>query len=577
MSIKTLNLLLILLYINVTFSQNIEKDSIQVEIDSLIKKYNYKRSKEAFNVYQYLLKKSKEINYEKGLLQTYTNLVSYHGWEKNLDSVLHYSNLSSKIEMTEENRRLKLMSLNGEGQIFDFYFGLTERALESYIEYYKHYEAKNEKDKRELYTLKYALANSYLSKKQYDKTIEILNNCLKDSTYLHNSLKYRMLSLLGNVYQVKKMPEKSIPLNEKALNIAITDKVPLHYILAAKQSITYDYYLEKDYKKALDSLLAIKDKLASIVPQAESVNYDYLSIYYEGLGNTKKAIYYLNKTIETTPRYKKLPDLYKRLIEYYTKTNQKELILKTYKAKQKVIDSIRGMEQKAFINYYDNRLSLIDLEKAQKKSILEHKILENKNEKQQDYITKLLVFAGFLILVIILIVLYKKYDKSEEKVKQLEENKTELLKNHIKVRESELSALIIAHNNKRNKLGEIKETLSEAIKNNSKDAILKSEKKLFTFIKNFSVDDFFSKRIESQYPGIVHQLQSRHEELSSTDIKHCIFVKLGLSLKESAELLNVTTGTVKTARNRAKTKIKLPEGVSLKSYLDTIKMGDITL
>jgi len=45
---------------------------------------------------------------------------------------------------------------------------------------------------------------------------------------------------------------------------------------------------------------------------------------------------------------------------------------------------------------------------------------------------------------------------------------------------------------------------------------------------------------------------------------------LGLSVKESAQLLHVGIGAVKMGRNRAKSKMNLPEETSLKEYLNNV-------
>ncbi len=173
-------------------------------------------------------------------------------------------------------------------------------------------------------------------------------------------------------------------------------------------------------------------------------------------------------------------------------------------------------------------------------------------------------------MVILSSIIYRKYYKAEKKVVALKKKEKELLKNHIRVREDELAAMLVTQAQKAEELSLIESSFDTAIVANDYDKILHAKKLLSEFINASENNDIFSERIESQYPGIVHQLQQEHPELSSNDIKHCLFLKLGLSLKESARLLNVAVGTVKTSRNRAKTKMNLPDEISLKEYIDQL-------
>jgi len=69
---------------------------------------------------------------------------------------------------------------------------------------------------------------------------------------------------------------------------------------------------------------------------------------------------------------------------------------------------------------------------------------------------------------------------------------------------------------------------------------------------------------------LTSKLKKHSTSLSKTDIIHCEFVLLEYSLKETANLLNVSVNTVKSARYRAKSKIGLHKNQCLKYFLENI-------
>ncbi len=88
--------------------------------------------------------------------------------------------------------------------------------------------------------------------------------------------------------------------------------------------------------------------------------------------------------------------------------------------------------------------------------------------------------------------------------------------------------------------------------------------------KSSSTASLLTDRIESQYPGISMQLRELYPNFSPNDIKHCLMIKLGLSLKETAQLINITTAAVKSARGRMRKKMDLDPDISLKQHLSFI-------
>ncbi|KAA1244268.1 lipopolysaccharide assembly protein LapB [Aquimarina sp. RZ0] len=556
---------------NLSFSQI--QDSITLkEIDSLLKSSLKDLSSSSYTNYRIALKKSKEIGNKSTELQAYSKLMNYFSYQKNLDSMMHYAHNFEKGGY--ENQTKNMISIffyeKGSNLIVDF-----EMIEQSLVELKKAYEYVDTSNTKIVVSIKNALAYTYMAKKQYQKAIDILESFSKDSISINSSVELHILINLGQAYQKLLKPKKSYAIHLKALNIAKTLKDTAS-LLFVKSNMINDYYLQGRFQKAVDSGLHIVEKLKKHRPDGLQGNAYFLSRAYDTIGNIDKSIYYMKEAIAAKDGYYPEMSDYNQIEaltflarSYEKKKDYKNAAFSLWK-KNKIIENIRSKEQKAFTDYYDTKIKIIDQQRKQEKIEIEKEILSLQNNKQQQYIIILSVGLVCLLLIITSIWIYLKYFKSKEKIKELKNNEREILRNHIEVRETELSMLA---NNKAkllSELSEIKKELSIAIKENNAAQVQKVEKKLNSFLMQTANDDVFSERLESQYPGMVIILKNKHPELSQNDIKHCILIKLGLSLKESAQLMHVGIGAIKMGRNRAKSKMNLTEELSLKQYLDQI-------
>ena len=73
-----------------------------------------------------------------------------------------------------------------------------------------------------------------------------------------------------------------------------------------------------------------------------------------------------------------------------------------------------------------------------------------------------------------------------------------------------------------------------------------------------SANNNFKKSILSQFPS-----------LTQKDLKLCIFLKLDLSTKDIASILNVESDSIKVARYRLRKKMNLTKEQNLQSFIST--------
>ncbi|UZO79143.1 hypothetical protein NBT05_09180 [Aquimarina sp. ERC-38] len=534
------------------------------QIDSLLALNTKTVDLNSYQFYQTILKDSEKLNYSRGVLQSCIKIITYQTKNGNLDSLFHYSQKFEKYQSLCPDQKLKLDYLYTVGYGFLYRYNLPEYALPYYVEALR---LCKEDDFDKKFSLNKGIVDSYIYKGQYDLVIEQVNKMLEDSAKTTIEAKNFIKGSLAIAYQQQERPDKSGPILKSIIKEAAEEKDSLQYTFA-KVYQGYNLYLENKYNSSIDSLNSTFKLLKKHWPRGLINHYEFLSMSYAKLGNYKKASHLMKKATTASP-IAELPKLYSHLANYHIQLGNKDSALYYNNQKSLIIDSIRKVEKKVYVDFYKVKLDFINTVQENKNIKLKQIILAKENRKQRYYITILFISTICLIIGVIAFMFYKKNKKSEKELNILKRNEKRTLENHIRLRENELSAILIGQSNKMKELKEIKDQVHEAIDERTSGKIKKTVLLLDKFLKTTTSDEILTERIESQYPGLVLQLQDLYPQLSKTDIRHCLLIKLGLSIKESADLLNVNPNTVKTARYRAKSKLKLPEDLSLKDFLES--------
>lgn len=88
--------------------------------------------------------------------------------------------------------------------------------------------------------------------------------------------------------------------------------------------------------------------------------------------------------------------------------------------------------------------------------------------------------------------------------------------------------------------------------------------------ENISHDDdwkTFTRNFDVVYENYTKRLMERHPTLTAADKRLCCYIKMGLSSKEIAPLINISYKSVEMARYRLRKKIDLPPETTLTDYL----------
>lgn len=77
----------------------------------------------------------------------------------------------------------------------------------------------------------------------------------------------------------------------------------------------------------------------------------------------------------------------------------------------------------------------------------------------------------------------------------------------------------------------------------------------------------FMLQFDSIYPGLMSTVGQRHAKLTPTDMRILALARLGLSVDESADLLGISSDSVKKARYRTRKRMGLPADQTLMQYM----------
>lgn len=183
------------------------------------------------------------------------------------------------------------------------------------------------------------------------------------------------------------------------------------------------------------------------------------------------------------------------------------------------------------------------------------------------------LYIFIAMLIIFMFILQSRY-LTEKKRKELAYQKNvfenEKLKYDLEYKTRELASTTMHMAQRNQKLNEIKQKLIQSggiarAEVNSKlkviikeiDRELKNQDNWESFEYNFNlIHNDFIKRLAQTYPS-----------LSQTDIKICAYMRMNLSSKEIAELLNITPASLETSRIRIRKKMNIDSSVYLSNFI----------
>lgn len=207
------------------------------------------------------------------------------------------------------------------------------------------------------------------------------------------------------------------------------------------------------------------------------------------------------------------------------------------------------------------------------------------------YATTLALLIYLILFIILAYYINKAYQQyyHKQKIKLIEENnllleiaaleneqqlmkmKNEQLSQDVDAKNRELAVSNMSLIKKDELLAIIKEDLKKSSEGEGNNRSIKSV--ITTINKNISNDDtwtVFKEAFDSADKDFLKKMKAKHTTLTPSDLKLCAYLRLNLSSKEIAPMLNISIRSVEIKRYRLRKKLNLAHDESLVDYILSI-------
>ena len=189
----------------------------------------------------------------------------------------------------------------------------------------------------------------------------------------------------------------------------------------------------------------------------------------------------------------------------------------------------------------------------------------------------LLVVIVFLIYKVILIQTRRKEEKirlNEERKRkeEMERYQLDCLQEELGNKNSKLMSITMLGVQNNTFLKKIKDAVSDI---DGQSPVIKQQvqrivKDIERQLNDQSGWDNFAEHFNNTCNGFFDRLIEKHPKLTNSDLRLCAYIRLNLSTKEIASLMNVSSSSVEMAKYRLRKKLELDESIALPYYLTEV-------
>lgn len=583
-----------------------KKDTLKAKtIDQIIQVHLYSNPDKAKAFAEELINLSKEINYPIGEAKGYHRMAGYYFNQDKLDQALLFFKKSRNLNVAinhlfgviNDNEQLGL--LYSRKKQFDSAFFY----LQKNIDRFKNRDYNEPKDtfkfigstyhtlagahttmgaynlalKSELQALKLykqlgkplfvADANNSLSSIEielgnYKRALGYVNNAIK--TYkAHNDIFFLTIATINKGYALQSLEE-----HEKAINIykeGITTAKSNKY--KGREAVIWSnmgnsYYELKDYtnaKKCFWTAIGLYKSLDNSLEMSST--FTNLGKLYNKTKQLDSALLYLNKSIkiaDSTNFLKVSTNARLHRSKTFKKLRNYERAMQDYELYSKLKDSMfnetKSKQIEELHTIYDTEKKEQQI-KIQKNEIA---LLSATNEKNN---LKLMLLA--LGLVLALVAAYALYLRNKSNALAKEKAESDLA---FKTKELTTQALHLAKKN------EVLNDLKQKAKAFKADANADPGYQMLIQTINFDLQDDnnwekFARYFEQVHTDFNTKAQLQFPNITKNDLRLMALMKMNLSSKEIANILNISPDSIKKARHRLRKKMGLDPHESLEAIV----------
>jgi tetratricopeptide (TPR) repeat protein len=380
-------------------------------------------------------------------------------------------------------------------------------------------------------------------------------------------------TLMGYNYKDVKQYDKALPLFEKAI---------IHYRetnqetdLAGIYDAMGNLFLEKEaFNKAKDYY----EKSIAISKNHDEAALTALSIrnlgnVYHKLNNNTKALELLFTSLKTFEEREAKTSLYNNyhlISNVYNATGNYKEAYNYHKKFSELRNDVLDKEKIEAINELEIKYQT---EKKETEITLQNSEIQTLNaQAKNDKLTKTLYGIGMFSFLTIAGLLYFGFKQRIKKNKIAREKQDEIYKQEIAFKKKELTSQTLHLVQKSTFIQELKENL-EKIKQSPE--LFKVEfRRLVMLLKKESAEDkdweVFKSYFSEVHKDFDNKIKSIANDITEKEIRLASFLRMNLSTKEIASMINVLPDSVLKSKYRLKKKLQLEKEEDLTQFLNTI-------
>jgi DNA-binding CsgD family transcriptional regulator len=201
-----------------------------------------------------------------------------------------------------------------------------------------------------------------------------------------------------------------------------------------------------------------------------------------------------------------------------------------------------------------------------------------KKEKELSTLTNYFLYTALAAVIVMAggaILFLRRINKRDKQLLQSREDlfrlaeeqkklKEQQLRNELEFKESQLSALTIQMIQKNELLQDLKEKLENSSHQDLDASVTKILNRGLNQDKEWSD---FNAHFESINKNFYTRIKQSFPDISPNELKICALIKMNLSIKEMASILNISPDSVKTARYRLRKKLNLSTEDNLTEFI----------
>lgn len=440
----------------------------------------------------------------------------------------------------------------------------------------------NPKNQKELVVVKQKLAGTYIAKKNYAFAIDLYNDCASyfkqtgaDQNY------YLTLINLGNAQTLSKK------YNEARKSLATAAEGLKTF--GNKELIGLNAFRTAELEEALGNTA----KATVLFEQALRNLKEAQSVRIISMGGT--YINFLNKNnrhqealkviaaVEATKKFRNAGNeeqlTYQNAIaETYKATNNDKEAIKAYQNTIVIMDSIANAQKAIAIDEIQAKFQT-DLQREKNLTLEAHNKTLQKQVETEKILMLLYIFISVALIVLILLFLRSYWLKNrlqQEELKSIETEKNLIQHQHqheqeltnsqkeiIEEKQRELTSTALRMANYQDNITEI----IEKCNNNTNLSVNDIKKELQLLMKQKDYWKQFEIRFNTLHPEFGNLLTARFPKLTKSDIEFCSLLKLNLSNKEIASLLQISHESTITKKYRIKKKMEITDDTDFEKLL----------